>query len=241
MRLAVSPRALRPGFAFAACGLALAGGCRFGEAQFTTSFADVGFDPGGTVFSYVDAHDAALAEEEDPPVAVAMTWIVFDPSSDLSDVDGASLFGMSHELSLRDALAIVFPRQGALDAGETFSATAEGEVIVDGDLDFALHLAPERLDAASTYADVVPFGSRRSLELELDAVEFTDADAGLSGTLTLTFEAVEGLDPGSAREGTIEGRFRAPLVAERTAEKNLALLREQTPVLPLPLDGRGSP
>jgi hypothetical protein len=242
MRLAAPLRALRPGsLALAVCGLALAGGSRFGEAQFSTSFDDVGFDPGGTVFSYVDARDAALAEDNDPPVAVAMTWIVFDPSSDLGDVDGASLFGMSHEMSLRDALAIVFPRQGALDAGESFSATAEGEVIVDGDLDFALHLAPERLDAASTYADVVPFGSRRTLEVELDAVSFADADAGLSGTVTLTFDAVEGLDPGNARKGTIEGRFRAPLVVERTAERNLALLRAQTPVLPLPLDGRGAP
>lgn len=237
MRLAVSLRAT----ALSACTLLALAGCRFGEAQFSTSFADVGFDPGGTVFSYVDGRDAALAETSDPPVAVAMTWIVFDPSSDLSDVDGASLFGMSHEMSLRDALAIVFPRQGALDAGESFSATTEGEVVVDGDLDFALHLAPERLDAASTYADVVPFGSRRTLEVELDAVSFADADAGLSGTLTLTFDAVEGLDPGNARKGSIEGRFRAPLVAERTAEKNLALLREQTPVLPLPLADRGAP
>ena len=50
-----------------------------------------------------------------------------------------------------------------------------------------------------------------------------------------------GLDPGNARTGTIEARFRAPLVAERTAEENLALLRASTPVLPLPLDGRGTP
>jgi hypothetical protein len=235
MRLAVPFRAL------SACALLALSGCRFGEAQFLTSFADVGFDPGGTVFSYVDARDAALAEEADPPVAVAMTWIVFDPSSDLADLDGASLFAMSHEMSLRDALALVFPRQGALDAGATFTATAEGDVVVDGDVDFALHLAPERLDAASTYADIVPFGSRRTLEVELDAVSFIDADAGLSGTLTLTFDAVEGVDPGNARKGRIEGRFRAPLVAERTAEKNLALLRAQTPVLPLPLPGRGAP
>ena len=221
--------------------VSLMGGCRFGEAQFSSNFADVGFDPGGTVFSYVDARDASLAEQADPPVAVAMTWIVFDPSSDLGDVDGASLFAMSHEMSLRDGLAIVFPRQGALDPGETFSATTEGEVVIEGDIDFAVHLAPERLDAASTYADVVPFGSRRTLEVALDAVSFTDADAGLSGTLTLTFDAVEGLDPGNARKGSIEGRFRAPLVVERTAERNLALLREQIPVLPLPLDGRGAP
>lgn len=219
---------------------ALATGCRFGEARFTTTFDDVAFDAGGTVFSYVDAADAGLAVSEDPPVAIAMTWIVFDPSSDLSDVDGASLFGMAHEMSLRDAMAIVFPRQGALDAGESFSITREGDTITaGGDVDFALHLAPERLDESSTYADVIPFGSKRTLDVDLEDVAFGDADAGVFGSFTLTFDTVEGRDPGNARKGTIEGTFRAPLVAERTAEKNLALLRDQTPVLPLPLDDGG--
>lgn len=228
---------------------ALTTGCRFGEAYFTSTFDDVddvGFDAGGTVFSYVDARDAGLAETADPPVAIAMTWIVFDPTSDLSNVDGASLFGMAHEMSVRDALAIVFPRQGALDGGESFSVTVEGDEVVDGgdgddDVGFALHLAPERLDASSVYADVIPFGSRRTLEVQLDEVSFGDADAGLSGALTLTFDTVEGRDPGVARKGTIEGTFRAPLVAERTAEKNLALLQGQAAVLPLPLAGRGAP
>jgi hypothetical protein len=36
-------------------------------------------------------------------------------------------------------------------------------------------------------------------------------------------------------------RSGAPLVEERTAEKNLALLQAQSPVLPLPLAGRGEP
>jgi hypothetical protein len=221
--------------------LATGFGCRFGEAQFSTSLDGVGFDAGGTVFSYVDAHDAALVESPDPPVAIAMTWIVFDPSSDLGDVDGASLFGMAHEMSRRDALSIVFPLQSAVEDGESYTATNEGETLVQGDLEFSLHLAPERLYASSTYADVVPFGSRRTLEIDLDTASFSTDDAGLSGTLTIEFEAVAGLDPGNARTGTIEARFRAPLVAERTAEENLALLRASTPVLPLPLDGRGTP
>jgi hypothetical protein len=216
-------------------------GCRFGEAQFSTSLDGVGFDAGGTVFSYVDGRDASLTEDPDPRVVVAMTWIVFDPSSDLGDVDGASLFGMAHEMSRRDALAIVFPTQSAVDGGERYSGTNEGDVRVAGDVEFALHLAPERLNAASTYADIVPFGSQRTLEIELDDVSFSEVDAGLSGTLTVEFDTVDGLDPGNARTGTIEARFRAPLVAERTAETNLSLLRASTPVLPLPLDGRGAP
>lgn len=217
-------------------------GCRFGEASFETSFDDVGFDAGGTVFSYADSRDVALVENADPPVAVAMTWVVFDPGSDLSDLDGASLFGMAHEMSVRDALAIVFARQGAIDAGSTTSVTKDGTDVVEGaDLDFSLYLAPERLDAGSTYAEVVPLGSRRTLDVTVDSVSFSDADAGVSGTLTLTFEAVAGRDPGIAREGTITGSFRAPLVEERTAEKNLALLQAQSPVLPLPLAGLGTP
>ena len=99
-------------------------GCRFGEASFETSFDDVAFDAGGTVFSYADSRDAALTVNDDPPVAIAMTWIVFDPKSDLSDFDGASLFAMAHEMAVRDALAIVFDRQGAIEDGSTFSITS---------------------------------------------------------------------------------------------------------------------
>jgi hypothetical protein len=220
----------------------VASGCRFGEARFETSFDDVGFDPGGTVFSYVDARDAALAEDTDPPVAVAMTWIVFDAAGDLSDFDGASLFAMAHEMSQRDALALIFERQGALNPGETFSVTKLGDEVVEGGgVDFALHLTPERLDASSTYSEIRPFGSRQTLEVTLDAVSFDDADAGLSGTVELTFEGVEGTDIGAARKGSFTGTFRAPLVAEPTAEKNLALLQKNVPVLPLPLAGRGAP
>ncbi len=222
------------------CVLATGFGCRFGEAQFSTSLDGVGFDAGGTVFSYVDGRDASLVEDPDPRVVVAMTWIVFDPSSDLGDVDGASLFGMAHEMSRRDALAIVFPAQSAVDGGERYSGTNEGDTLVEGDLEFALHLAPERLNASSTYADVVPLGSRRTLEVELDDVSFSEDDAGVSGTLSIDFDTVVGLDPGNARTGTIEASFRAPLVTERTAETNLSLLRASTPVLPLPLAERGA-
>ena len=67
-------------------------GCRFGEARFITDLdVDAAFDPGGTVFSYLDERDANLVEDRDPRVVVAMTWVVFDPKSDLSDLDGRSL------------------------------------------------------------------------------------------------------------------------------------------------------
>ena len=49
-------------------------GCRFGEASFETSFDDVGFDAGGTVFSYADSRDVALVENADPPVAKILDY-----------------------------------------------------------------------------------------------------------------------------------------------------------------------
>ena len=58
---------------------AAAGGCRFGQARFDGTLSDRTFDPGGTVFCYVDEHDAALVAEPDPRVAVAMTWVIFNP------------------------------------------------------------------------------------------------------------------------------------------------------------------
>ncbi len=232
-------------------GLALAAaGCRFGEASFTTTFDDVGFDPGGTVFATLDARDAALVEDPDPRVAVAMTWVVFDPQADLSDLDGAALASMAHEMSLRDALTLVFDRQGAVDEGARFVVVREGDDVVaeggddaEGGLDFRLHLAPERLDATSTFAALAPFGSRRTLELTIDAASFLDAAPVVAGTLTLTFDAIDGRDPGNAREGSFTGSFRAPVVAEAVAEKNTALLAgalDGDGVLALPLPPRGA-
>lgn len=242
-------RALAPLLAPSLLVAMLGTGCRFGEASFSTTFDDVGFDPGGTVFSMLDARDANLVEDADPRVAVAMTWVVFDAQGDLSDLDGAALAGMAHEMSLRDALTLVFDRQGAVDEGARFVVVREGDDVVasgDGDalagLDFALHLAPERLDASSTFADIAPFGSRRTLDLTIDVASFADAAPVIAGTLRLTFDAIEGRDPGNAREGTFTGAFRAPLVGEVVAEKNAALLQgalDGDGVLALPLPPRG--
>jgi hypothetical protein len=227
-------------------------GCRFGEAAFTTTFDDVVFDPGGTVFAMLDERDADLVEDDDPRVAVAMTWVVFDAAGDLSDLDGAALASVSHEMAQRDALTIVFEHQGVVDDGARFSVVREGDSVVaagDGEdvlpgVDFRLHLAPERLDASSTYAGIVPFGSRRTLEVTLDEAAFDDAEPVVAGSVTLTFEAMAGRDAGNAREGSFRGTFRAPVVAERLAEQNAALLAgalDGDGVLALPLPPRGAP
>ena len=222
----------------------LSGGCRFGAAEFGTDLDDVVFDPSGTVFSYLDARDNDLVEDTDPRVAVALTWIVFDPASDLSDKDGASLAAMAHEMELRDALSIVFDHQGSVDKGEVFTVTKEGDAIVGGDrLDFRLHLAPERLYSNSSYEEIVPLGSRRTLQVTIDEASFNEPTPIVAGTVTLTIEAIEGRDIGKARNATIEGFFVAPLVVERTAEKNLALLEAAADldVLALPLPPRSAP
>jgi hypothetical protein len=241
----------KAGVAVALGALATAGGCRFGEASFTSTFDDATFDPGGTVFSTLDARDENLVEDDDPRVAVAMTWVVFDAQGDLSDLDGAALASMSHEMSLRDALTIVFDHQGTVDRDAQFSVVHEGDDVVaagDGDdvqggLDFALHLAPERLDASSTYAGIAPFGSRRTLEVTIDDADFGDVDPVVAGHVTLSFDAIDGRDAGNAREGRFEGTFIAPLVNEAVAEKNAALLDGATDgdgVLALPLPARGA-
>lgn len=213
-------------------------GCHFGEAHFTTSFDDRGFDPGGTVFSYLDARDSAGAEDRDPRVVVAMTWVVFDPQSDLNDLDGASLSAMSHEMAVRDTLVLTFDHQGTVDEGEKFRSERQGDVVTSADgLSTRVHLAPEHLDASSTFQGLIPFGSLQKSTVEVDAVDFEADDAFVSGTVNVAFSAVAGTDPGNAREGDLDGDFRAPLVDEVIAEANLALL-DDGGLLGLPLADR---
>jgi hypothetical protein len=181
-----------------------------------------------------------------------MTWVVFDAAGDLSDLDGAALAAMAHEMAQRDALTLVFEHQGEVDAGARFSVVREGDDVVaagDGEdvlpgVDFRLHLAPERLDVQSTFAAIAPFGSRRTLEVTVDEATFGDAAPVVAGSVTLTFDAITGRDAGNAREGSFTGTFRAPLVAEPLAEKNAALLAgalDGEGVLALPLPPRGEP
>jgi hypothetical protein len=214
-------------------------GCRFGEAQFQSTVTGRSFDPTGTVFAYLDATDDNLEIDKDPRVAVALTWIVFDPTSDLNDLDGSALADYSHELKLRDALALVFDHQSLVTAGATFQSTVVGgEEKGDGKFRSTLHLEPERLTASSTYADIVPFASKRTTDLTVTAIDFHQAQPVLTADVTVTFARGD-TDPGNAREGAFTGSFQAPVVGERPAEQNLALL-DVVDVMGLPLAPRGS-
>jgi hypothetical protein len=204
--------------------VAAVGACHHGDANFSSDF-DRAFDVGGTVFSYVDATRSDLSTEADPRVVVAATWIVFNPTGDLNDRTGDELAAMQHELQLRDALSLVFPAQGEVDAGETFEVVIEGEQQTSArGLQAFLHLAPERVTSSSTYSGLQPFASKRTITVTLEQATFVDSAATVAGDVTIQFEAVPGRDPGSAREGLLQGSFVAPLVVERTAEQNLALL-----------------
>jgi hypothetical protein len=210
-------------------------GCRFGQASFTGTLVDRGFDPTGTVFGYVDAHDDALVEDpdDDPPVAVAMTWLVFDAASDLSNLDGAALASYAHEVRLRDALSLVFDQRSSVQGGESFSSTRinDDETEDDGFTAY-VHLAPEQIDATNTYADFVPYATKRVVHVDLEEVDLTNAKV-IAGKLSVAFARGEA-DEGDVKEGTVTGTFRAPLVDERTAERNLSLLDVED-MLGLPL------
>jgi hypothetical protein len=208
-------------------------GCRVGSATFTSTVPGVVFEPNGTVFSYLDAHDQNLVEDDNPPVVVVMTWIVFDPAGDLNDVDGGSLEDMRHELELRDAVSLVFDEQKDVDPGEGFTAVLEGNEVVDTDgVSAHVHFAPERLSSSSTYADIKPLASRRTVKVAIEQASFSEGSAVVAGTLAIELKAT-GQDPGAALEGRIEGTFTAPVVSERTAEQNLAIL-DVHPLLGVP-------
>lgn len=200
-------------------------GCRFGEARFESSLEGRGFDPSGTTFLYLDERDQNLVAEEDPRVAVVSTWIIFDPTGDLNDLEGSDLEDYSHEVALRDALALVFDKQSeVLEAGAAFkSVVLNGEEQGDGKMLSRVHLSPERLDAASTYSNVIPLASQRTVDVTVTGETFDTENPVLSLDVTVSFARTES-DPGNVREGQFTGSLNAPLVSERTAEHNLALL-----------------
>jgi hypothetical protein len=212
-------------------------GCRFGEAQFQSTVSGRIFDPGGTVFSYVDATDDNLVVEANPRVAVAMTWIIFDPNSDLNDLDGSALADYSHELRLRDALALVFDQQGDVSTSAAFHSVVVGAVEQgDGKMTTAVHLSPERISWQSTYGDIQPFASKRTTDVTITSIDFHQSAPVIAADITINF-ARNDTDPGNVREGSFTGSFQAPIVGERAAEQNLALL-DVTDVMGLPLPPR---
>lgn len=211
--------------------LATLAGCQHGCTGFGGDIDGVPFDPNGTVFTYIDATDDRDDPAEPARVAVAMTWIVFNPAGDLAELSGAELSEMRHEMALRDGLALVFADQAAVVPGARFVSRLDGGVETsDEGLHAVVHFAPERLTPQSTYASFRPFGSVRTVEVELDTVELTPPapagageGAGLSGRVVIDIEAGPD-DVDEARTGQLEGTFTAPVVHERPAEHNLGLL-----------------
>jgi hypothetical protein len=205
--------------------LALVSGCQWGSAGFAGAIGDRGFDPNGTVFTYVDSYDDNLNEDSRPRVVVFMTWLIFDPSSDMRDLDGATLENLKHEFELRDAMAIVFDDQTEVSAGATFeSRTASGVEESNDGLSARVHFAPERLTGASTYSDFRPFGSERVVTITIDSAGFVDGGVrGINGRAVIDVSTSES-DPADSLTGRLEGTFSAPLVEERVAESNLSLL-----------------
>jgi hypothetical protein len=212
----------------------LVSGCRFGEAHFSSTMPGRIYDPAGTVFTYVDEHDDNLSAEENPRTVIAMTWIVFDPNGDLNDLEGSALADYSHELKLRDALALVFDEQDDLGAGASFEHLIEGQAETVNGMRSVVHLAPERLSSTSTYGDFIPFASRRRTIVNIQSADFAAAAPVVTGEVTVAFERIDDVDPPAAHAGTFSGTFIAPLVNERAAEQNLALLDVED-VLGLPL------
>lgn len=227
-------RALAPSCVLVLLLAALTAGCRFGDASFEGTLGDRPFDPGGTVFSYVDERDDDLLERERKPAVIVMTWVAFNPEGDLNDLPGSELENVRHELRLRDALALVFEDASALSRGKSYESLSEGgSELGDDGLRARVHLAPERLTRGSTYADFKPYGSRRRVTVSFDEVRLLEDGAVLAGEVVLDVSREE-LDPPGVLEGRLEGRFRAPAVEERAAERNLSLLAVED-ILGLPL------
>lgn len=209
-------------------------GCRFGEANFQGEVENTQFDPSGTVFAYIDAFDDNFVETTNPRVVVFMSWLTFDPERDLRDRSGTELENLRHELGLRDAMSLVFKEPDAMSVNADFTSNTVAGVLSDeGTMEARVHFAPERLRADSDFADVVPWGQQRSVSVELSDVDL-EAGGVVAGTLRIRVERTDD-DPSDASIGEFEGSFVAPLVEERVAEQNLAVLAAETWVgLPLP-------
>lgn len=245
----VARRLLSAGAALIASLLALAG-CQWGGVSFQGDLGGRGFDPGGTVLSYLDEHDDDLVVDDRPRVVVFMTWIIFNPAGDLNDLDGATLEDYRHEMRLRDAMSIVFDDQADVTGGASFTSCTVGGTestdgpcdgtTTDGPVSVRMHFAPERLNALTTYDAYQPFGSVRKVSIDVGAAGFTPPTPTVDGNIRVEVEVGDD-DPADALVGTLSGTFSAPLVDERVAEHNLGLLGADE-ILGVPLAPReGTP
>lgn len=211
-----------------------AAGCS-GSVQFDGSLGGKPFAPVGTVFAYFDETDDNFRRISDPPLIIAMTWLTFDPRSDLGARSGAELANMRHELALRDAASFIVPQQSLAVPAATFSEETIAGVVQEGStMRATLQFAPDPLNGSSSYLDLPPLASQRTIALNIDSIERI-VGGTVSGDLNIAFASVgsEALQ-GPIRVGSLRGVFNAPIVEEKLAERNLALLGTR-PLLGIPL------
>jgi hypothetical protein len=79
------------------------------------------------------------------------------------------------------------------------------------------------LTPTSTYAEFVPYGSRRQITVSVSEASVLPESTLLAGTLTVDIGRAD-VDPPEVLTGRLEGTFRAPGIGERIAEQNLSLL-----------------
>ena len=117
------------------------------------------FNPTGTVFAYVDAHDPQLQIRSNPRLHIVMTWLVFNPNDDLSTVSGSRLEDMRHEIQLRDLMTMHFyPSTEATKGSQLESILSNAEILSDGR--FVAHVlpAPDVLDENDSYTELRTIG-----------------------------------------------------------------------------------
>jgi hypothetical protein len=200
-------------------------GCQFGEAHFDADpSSQKSFQPTGTVFAYVDAHDPQLQVRDNPRMHIIMSWLVFNPNDDLSTIPGSRLEDMRHEIKLRDLMTMhFFPSTEATKGSQLESILSHADILSDGR--FIAHVlpAPDILDEDDSFNNYAPLGSLRSVEISIDDAGFNPNQSIVTGRLTIDIQP-DIADPENALSRVWTGAFSAPVIEERLAEKNISIL-----------------
>lgn len=193
------------------------------------------FDVSGTVVAWVDQVDANLVSRETPALKLFLSGLQFSAEDDFLARTGSELADLQLRFATADAIGFTLIDANRRGESETIElATApnaatcpqvNGPVIEDLG---CLRVAPPPLDAETSFEAIRPFGRGAQLDLELEAGARKTGQA-ISGTITITIEAVEGDNAAEVLVGTAQGGFTGTLVGERLAERNLALLMGSGP------------
>lgn len=207
----------------AVAGLSLLGGCRTGALSATGELGGAAFTPDGTVFAWVDAHDATGAARETPRLVLGATWLVLNPTEDWLAREGHTLEDWRHAFVLRESMALVFEDANALDAGSALESVTEHGIPVGRDALLAtVRPATEPLRPEDT---VLPLGERHTVKVSLDTVSLTEGSE-VSGRIRVQIAGIDADTP--RREGIVEATFTAPVIAESIAEHNVATIGGNT-------------